>query len=53
MVELGNEIKVGDVFKEGDFVDAIGTSKGKGFKVSLASWFWWCWTSCTRFQHNK
>ena len=26
-VTLGNEINVADVFKEGDFVDAIGTSK--------------------------
>ena len=31
-VELGNEIKVSEVFAEGDFVDAIGTSKGKGFQ---------------------
>ena len=28
----GTEIKVGDVFKEGDFLDAVGTSKGKGFQ---------------------
>ena len=27
-VQLGQEIKVGDVFAEGDYVDAIGTSKG-------------------------
>jgi len=32
MVELGKEIKVGDIFKEGDWLDAIGTSKGKGFQ---------------------
>ena len=32
MVELGKEIRVGDVFVEGDFVDAIGTSKGRGFQ---------------------
>ena len=31
-IQLGQEIKVGDVFEEGDFVDAIGTSKGKGFQ---------------------
>ena len=31
-IALGQEINVGDVFKEGDFVDAIGTSKGKGFQ---------------------
>jgi len=29
---LGKEMKVGDIFKEGDFIDAIGISKGKGFQ---------------------
>jgi ribosomal protein L3 len=29
---LGKEIKVQDVFVEGDFIDAVGTSKGKGFQ---------------------
>lgn len=32
LVELGKEIKVQDVFAEGDFLDAVGTSKGKGFQ---------------------
>ncbi len=32
MVELGKEIRVQDVFVEGDYVDAVGTSKGKGFQ---------------------
>ncbi|MCE2994794.1 MAG: 50S ribosomal protein L3 [Cyclobacteriaceae bacterium] len=32
IAELGKEIKVGDVFVEGDFIDAVGTSKGKGFQ---------------------
>jgi large subunit ribosomal protein L3 len=32
MVELGKEIRIQDVFVEGDFVDAIGTSKGRGFQ---------------------
>jgi large subunit ribosomal protein L3 len=32
LIELGKEIKVGDVFAEGDFLDAVGTSKGKGFQ---------------------
>ncbi len=32
IAELGKEIKVGDVFAEGDFLDAVGTSKGKGFQ---------------------
>ncbi|MEO5976298.1 MAG: 50S ribosomal protein L3 [Chryseolinea sp.] len=32
LAELGKEVKILDVFVEGDFVDAIGTSKGKGFQ---------------------
>jgi len=32
MVELGKEIRIQDVFVEGDFLDAIGTSKGRGFQ---------------------
>lgn len=32
MVELGKEIKIQDIFKEGDFLDAVGTSKGRGFQ---------------------
>jgi large subunit ribosomal protein L3 len=32
MAELGKEIRIQDVFAEGDFIDAVGTSKGKGFQ---------------------
>ena len=32
LVELGKEIKIQDVFAEGDFLDVVGTSKGKGFQ---------------------
>jgi large subunit ribosomal protein L3 len=32
IVELGKQILVQDVFKEGDFLDAVGTSKGRGFQ---------------------
>jgi len=31
-VNLGETVTAADVFVEGDFVDAIGTSKGKGFQ---------------------
>jgi large subunit ribosomal protein L3 len=31
-VELGKTVSAGELFEEGDFVDAIGTSKGKGFQ---------------------
>lgn len=32
MVELGKEIFVHEVFKEGDYVDVVGISKGRGFQ---------------------
>jgi large subunit ribosomal protein L3 len=32
IVELGKEIRIQDVFVEGDFVDVVGTSKGRGFQ---------------------
>ena len=32
IAELGKEIRVQDVFAEGDWVDAVGTSKGRGFQ---------------------
>jgi len=32
LVELGKEIRLQDVFIEGDFIDAVGISKGKGFQ---------------------
>jgi large subunit ribosomal protein L3 len=32
LAELGKEVKILDIFVEGDFVDAVGTSKGKGFQ---------------------
>jgi large subunit ribosomal protein L3 len=35
--EVGQEIKV-DIFKEGDRVDVVGTSKGKGFQGTIKRW---------------
>ncbi|MDD5416350.1 MAG: 50S ribosomal protein L3 [Candidatus Aenigmarchaeota archaeon] len=32
---LGKEIKLSDVFKEGDFVDAIAVTRGKGFQGTV------------------
>lgn len=32
LAELGKEIRIQDIFVEGDFIDAIGTSKGHGFQ---------------------
>ena len=36
-IEVGAEIKV-DMFKEGDFVDVCGTSKGRGFTGVMKRW---------------
>ncbi|NLY18680.1 MAG: 50S ribosomal protein L3 [Clostridiaceae bacterium] len=33
--EIGQEIKVGDMFKEGDKVDVSGASKGKGYQGTV------------------
>ncbi len=32
IAELGKEVRVMDIFAEGDFIDAVGTSKGRGFQ---------------------
>ena len=37
--KIGQELKV-DIFKEGDFVDVIGTSIGKGFQGGMKRWNW-------------
>lgn len=52
-VELGNEIKVNEVFTEGDFVDAIGTSKGKGFQGVVKRHGFGGVGQATHGQHNR
>lgn len=52
-VQLGQEIKVGDVFAEGDFVDAIGTSKGKGFQGVVKRHGFGGVGQRTHGQHNR
>ena len=52
-VQLGQEIKVGDVFEEGDFVDAIGTSKGKGFQGVVKRHGFGGVGQRTHGQHNR
>jgi len=37
--KVGEELKV-DIFKEGDFVDVTGYSKGKGFQGGVKRWGW-------------
>ena len=52
-VELGQEISVGDVFVEGDFVDVIGTSKGKGFQGVVKRHNFAGVGQATHGQHNR
>lgn len=52
-IQLGQEIKVGDVFAEGDFVDAIGTSKGKGFQGVVKRHNFGGVGQATHGQHNR
>jgi len=52
-VELGNEIKAEEVFQEGDFVDAIGTSKGKGFQGVVKRHNFSGVGESTHGQHNR
>ncbi|EAY30184.1 50S ribosomal protein L3 [Microscilla marina] len=52
-VELGQEITVGDVFEEGDFVDVVGTSKGKGFQGVVKRHGFHGVGGATHGQHNR
>lgn len=53
LMELGKEIKVGDVFVEGDFLDAVGTSKGKGFQGVVKRHNFQGVGGQTHGQHNR
>lgn len=53
MVELGKEILVQDIFKEGDFLDAVGTSKGKGFQGVVKRYGFAGVGGQTHGQHNR
>ena len=37
-VQLGQEVKVEEVFEKGDLVDVTGTSKGRGFASAMKRW---------------
>lgn len=52
-IQLGQEVKVEDVFEEGDFVDAIGTSKGKGFQGVVKRHGFGGVGQRTHGQHNR
>jgi len=52
-VKLGQEVRVGEVFKEGDFVDAIANSKGKGFQGVVKRHGFGGVGQSTHGQHNR
>ncbi|HEX9649510.1 MAG TPA: 50S ribosomal protein L3 [Cyclobacteriaceae bacterium] len=52
-VKVGLEVKVGEVFKEGEFLDAIGTSKGKGFQGVVKRYNFGGVGEATHGQHNR
>jgi large subunit ribosomal protein L3 len=52
-IELGQVLSVGDVFAEGDFVDAVGTSKGKGFQGVVKRHNFAGVGQATHGQHNR
>src|SRR5688572_17590834 len=53
MIELGKEIRITDVFVEGDFLDAIGTSKGRGFQGVVKRHNFAGVGEATHGQHNR
>lgn len=53
MIELGKEIKVQDVFQEGDWLDAVGTSKGRGFQGVVKRHGFAGVGEATHGQHNR
>jgi large subunit ribosomal protein L3 len=51
--ELGKELRIQDVFVEGDFIDAVGTSKGKGFQGVVKRYGFSGVGGQTHGQHNR
>ncbi|MDX2196864.1 MAG: 50S ribosomal protein L3 [Cytophagales bacterium] len=51
--KLGQSINASDVFQEGDFIDAIGTSKGKGFQGVVKRYNFSGVGGQTHGQHNR
>ena len=52
-LSLGQTVEVSKVFEEGDFVDAIGTSKGKGFQGVVRRHGFAGVGDATHGQHNR
>ena len=52
-VELGQVVNIGDVFQEGEYVDAISSSKGKGFQGVVKRHGFKGVGDATHGQHNR
>jgi large subunit ribosomal protein L3 len=52
-VDLGDEIRVEDVFQEGEIIDVSGTSKGKGFQGTVRRHGFAGVGDRTHGQHNR
>lgn len=52
-LNLGDVLTVADIFTEGDFVDAVGTSKGKGFQGVIKRHNFNGVGGSTHGQHNR
>jgi len=52
-IQLGQEIKVDQIFNEGDFLDASGLSKGKGFQGVVKRHNFGGVGQATHGQHNR
>jgi large subunit ribosomal protein L3 len=52
-VKLGDTISAADVFAEGEFVDVVGTSKGKGFQGVVKRHNFAGVGQATHGQHNR
>jgi large subunit ribosomal protein L3 len=53
LAELGKEVRVETIFVEGDFIDAVGTSKGKGFQGVVKRYGFSGVGGQTHGQHNR
>lgn len=52
-LKLGGSLSVDDVFSEGEFIDVIGTSKGKGFQGVVKRHNFGGVGQATHGQHNR
>ncbi len=52
-LKAGDVLKVNDIFVEGDFIDVVGTSKGKGFQGVVKRHGFGGVGQATHGQHNR